>query len=170
MKEVSWSNVINTVITDEWVIKHTTFLDEWKPTSFSFYPSIKMKSKGELGEQLVAEYMRARGHHVIGRKGSGHDLIVDGYRTEIKFSVRLFDKTMFNHIAEGKDWERLIFLLINAKTEEVFVRWMSKEDFQQNIEVFSHQQGGKNGNNDDFILSESRNFLKLPFVKKMEQW
>ena len=83
---------------------------------FANYHKLGNKQKGVLGEYFVQEYMKAlKGSTVADPTDTGHDRIIDGYKTEIKFSlanstrnVININKFIINHVAIGKDWERLI--------------------------------------------------------------
>ena len=106
---------------------------------------------------------------------AGHDRVIGGIRTEIKFSLAQKDKKnngikndtfIINHVAEKKDWERLIFLGINFNSKNKFI-WFTKEDFQEHLKApdccFKKQQSGKNGGNDDYICGGKN--LKTLFTK-----
>lgn len=105
----------------------------------------------------------------------GHDRIINGYKTEIKFSCascRNYKwRFTFNHIGLGKDWKRIIFCGINGDLEEKIV-WFCKEDIPTLIAdgVLRHQQGGVEGGMDDYISSNSYSTLLLnhPLAKTLE--
>ena len=116
----------------------------------------------------------------------GYDRIINGIKTEIKFSLAQKDiknnsikpnTFIINHVSEKKDWERLIFLGINPNNTEPLLFWLSKDDFQKHIitEVccFRRQQGGKDGENDDYICSAAKviELSELPFIKSgLDEW
>jgi len=165
----SWPITINNVISEEWIIKNTEYLEKWKHTRFPYYPLLKTTVKGKLGEILVTEYMRNNGFKVSGRKNTGHDRIIDDIKTEIKISIRLKTEFICNHISLDKDWERLIFLGINAETDEYFPYFITKDNFRNNIGQFNHQQGGITVKNDDYmLLTKPPNVLS--FFQKINEW
>tara|TARA_R110002126_G_scaffold131598_1_gene275448 strand:+ start:32 stop:664 length:633 start_codon:yes stop_codon:yes gene_type:complete len=189
--------------------------NNWTHTPFEKYPEISTKNKGVFGEKVVEKYMELSGYSVESPIDTGHDRIIGGIKTEIKFSLanspmiagkndtlrgqKLInpDEFTFNHIAEGKDWDRLIFFGINPhpnqkdtnwklyhtrtssqiKPEQIRAYWMSKKDFVKHMRtfqtIFSHQQGGKKGNNDDYMAGGYRKFqdlINLPFVHDIKKW
>jgi hypothetical protein len=179
----------------------------WKDTIFEDYPALTAKNKGcTVGEPYVSAYMALEhGSTVQPPFHSDHDRIIDGYKTEIKFSLAgkerlrgqpclMLDKFAFNHIAMGKDWDRLIFMGINPTDEQCLLKehrqnigqtrherrcyFMEKKDFVKHLTSkdsapFKRQQGGEEGDNDDYIVSSSLSFYKLislPFVKHISEW
>lgn len=94
--------------------------DPWEETPFSGYRYMDNKQKGALGEMLVREYFIDLGHEVktAETSTSGYDLVIDGIRTEVKFSLAHTDiknnKTKadcftMNHVAVGKIGKDLFF-------------------------------------------------------------
>jgi len=103
-----------------------TLHNNWRDTYFEDYPRMDPKQKGHFGEKYVEGFMEIEiGAEVIPPTNTGHDRIIDGYKTEIKFSLANSVRTKdgnkliqpdtftFNHIAVEKDWERFIFFGIN---------------------------------------------------------
>jgi len=157
--------------------------NNWSDSDLSIYPPLGPKQKGSFGEKYVEGFMRVGGSVVSPPTNSGHDRVVDGYKTEIKFSLassntkaglKLIDEDSFtfNHIAIGKDWERFIFFGINPDETNPNIRggnltkpeirafYMNKRDFVNHMRkvgkhcsVFKPQQGGKKANNDDYIVT-----------------
>jgi len=158
--------------------------DPWKGTPFEGYVFISPKQKGEFGERFVSKFMTLAGYNVERAKTStaGHDRVIDGIRTEIKFSLATRkkkggvnkDKFLLNHMSECKDWERLIFFGINYKEEDCRLIWFTKEDFVKHINssdrVIRHQQAGEGGDNDDFICANVAALLECDFVKDIAEW
>lgn len=159
--------------------------DPWKETPFSGYRSMDNKQKGALGEMLVREHFIDLGHEVktAETSTSGYDLIIDGIRTEVKFSLAHTDiknnKTKtdcftMNHVAVGKNWERLIFLGVNQQSDPRFV-FTTKELFVKALnkgEYFSRQQGGKHGNNDDYMIAGAKlkKLIESEYMKGISEW
>jgi len=129
--------------------------------------------------------MGQMGYEVSPPTDPGHDRIIDGYKTEIKFSLAVSkgnqiidDKFIINHVAVGKDWERLIFCGINpqdSRSRRVQMYYFNKEDFADYIStgdrtIFKHQQSGSKVGNDDYICSSFDRFIDLPFVKEIDFW
>ena len=185
------SNIINQVsdflVKDSHWEKLSRINNNWAGDPiFENYHKLGNKQKGVLGEYFVQEYMKAlKGSTVADPTDTGHDRIIDGYKTEIKFSlanstrnVININKFIINHVAIGKDWERLIFCGINpidCGADRVRMYWFTKEDFQDYMRnnhspIFRHQQSGAKGGNDDYICVKFAEFTKLPFIKEINLW
>ena len=181
---------LNSILTDN-------LHNNWKGTLFESYVNLSTKNKGVFGEALVEQFMKKHVRcSVSSPTNVGHDRIFNGYKTEIKFSLanspmdkksgkKLInpDEFTFNHIAQYKDWDRLIFFGINPEPSQDRVNWkpgakppefraffMNKVDFQKHLpsSVFSRQQGGNDGGNDDYMVGGYNKFqalIKLPFVR-----
>ena len=160
--------------------------DPWEGTQFEGYVHLGAKQKGIYGEMFTEGMCKKSGLTVEKAFSStaGHDRVINGIRTEIKFSLAQKGKNnsiidnqfIMNHVSEKKDWQRLIFIGINFNQSPIII-WFSKEDFQSHLEsedkCFSRQQGGQNGGNDDWICSAKnlQTLFEKPFVKHgFSQW
>ena len=162
--------------------------DPWENTSFKGYVHMDPKQKGEFGEMFVEKCAQQMGFNVQRAPTStaGHDRLINNIRTEIKFSLAQKDKKnntikdntfIINHMAEKKDWERLIFVGINSNISDSIFIWFTKEDFKEHLKAdhccFKRQQSGKDGGNDDYICG-GKNLTILfeqPFIKKgFDEW
>jgi len=152
--------------------------DPWIDTPFENYVYLLNTQKGKFGEMFVERYMRNKGSVVTPRQNTGHDRMIDGYKTEIKFSLCVRsedglsnDTFIINHISKNKDWERLIFFGINYNFETSRMIWFDKEDFSSHSGLFKTQQGGKDVGNDDFMYAgHIVPLMNLPFVKTIDEW
>ena len=158
--------------------------DPWHDTMFRGYVFMSPKQKGEFGERFVSYYMKSEECLVerAATSTAGHDRVIDGILTEIKFSLATRNKKggvkkdsfIINHISRDKDWERLIFFGINSDEEDARLVWFNKEDFIANLEsdecLFAHQQGGKSIENDDFICTKVSALLAQPWVRSIDEW
>ena len=159
--------------------------DPFEETEFKGYMHMNPKQKGEYGEQRISETLRNGGYNVEPRKknpdgttDTGHDRIVDGFLTEMKFSLASkgkFDVFTLNHVSKGKNWDRLIFVGINLH-EENRMYWMSKDAFIEDVDsdkpLFSYGQGGKKIKNDDYMIT-GRNLMGLVtkgIFRTMDEW
>ena len=177
--------------------EHLQPVDNWAGTQFEGYMFVSPKQKGQRGEQYTENMMTLTGHKVEKPENTGHDRIINGIKTEIKFSLALSNKSkhgkliepgswIFNHIAIGKDWDRIILIGINPSPDnprqtpgdigksrhEINAYYMDKSDFEDNTSLFNRQQSGKDGGNDDFMIS-SKKFLELVesgSAKPIEEW
>lgn len=163
--------------------------DPWIGTPFEKYVFMQSKQKGEFGERFVSKYFELKGSEVKRAKTStaGHDRVIDGFLTEIKFSLAnrvekkgiayiKKDQFMINHLAKGKDWDRVIIFGINPIWEESHLIWFSKEDFVNNVDdpecPIVKQQGGGSADNDDYFLTGNKitNLVEYDWVKSVEEW
>jgi hypothetical protein len=160
--------------------------DPWVGTPFEGYRYMDNKQKGELGERFVSLIFRKCGYDVgfAHTSTAGYDRVINGIRTEIKFSLshtnnkkRLLKEDCFtmNHVAVGKNWERLILLAINGDPNKVRAMYMTKEDFKQALatgDYFNHQQGGNSSDNDDYMIASTKiiNLMKSRFMKELKEW
>ena len=158
--------------------------DPWEDTEFKGYVYMSPKQKGEFGERFVSYYMLITDRAVKRAETStaGHDRIIDGIKTEIKFSLATRnkkggvnkDKFIINHLACGKDWERFIFCGINPNEEDIRIFYILKADFEAHLKsddcLFNVQQGGKDSGNDDFICTKVKELLECDFVKDISEW
>jgi hypothetical protein len=186
MTDNSFMEVANQPLLQEFISKETH--DPWDNTPFQGYVHMDPKQKGHFGE-LYVELIANKKGFIVERAPTttaGHDRVINNIRTEIKFSLAQKDKKnncikdntfIINHIAENKDWERLIFVGINSNISDSILIWFTKEDFQEHLKsekcYIKRQQGGKNGGNDDYICG-GKNLISLfeqPFIKKgLDHW
>ena len=152
----------------------------WKSTAYEGYAYLDPKNKGGAGEDIIKEYIHEHCPQakITKRTSPGHDAIINGYRTEMKFSVatkRNMDyQFTFNHIGVEKDWDRIIFMGINGDTEEKAV-WFTKDDILEILKTstcLAHQQGGNGSKNDDYISANknSQILMNHPLAKTIDQW
>ena len=191
-------NLFESLVTDTNWKKLTKVNGNWhRDPTFCNYHKLGNKQKGTLGEYFVERMMKERGHDVVPPTHTDHDKIVDGIKTEIKFSLAVSegdkivkDKFIINHVAMTKDWDRLLFCGINPAMEwgNMKVRknddmphqrmrayFIEKEDFVQYMnssgnKLFKHQQSGEKGGNDDYICTNFLELVNLPFVKPIQEW
>jgi len=156
----------------------STSQNDWSGTYFENYHKLSNVGKGIIGEKIVKQYMRILKIPFVGRVNGGHDLIIDGYKTEIKISlsnINVPDRFFLNHISKGKKWERLIFIGVNRDLHTSKIVFFNKSDFVEhtnsNNNIFSYQQGGKSIQNDDYMLTGNFDkFFKLNFVYDVKDW
>jgi len=170
------------------ILKKAT-VDPFKGTVLEGYKAIGPKQKGGYGEYVISDMLKTDyGFTVEKPQNASHDRIVQGHKTEMKFSVALTDhgtggckedSFIFNHIAISKDWDRIIFCGINLELDNSHVVWMSKEDFigardsGELQKYFTPQQGGKNGGNDDYMLNgveTFKQFLNSGLARDISTW
>ena len=99
---------------------------------------------------------------------------------KLKFSLAcrkagkiLKDTFIINHVSKEKDWERLVFIGINEKEEDMRLLWFTREDFKSHIAeaYFNSQQGGKKINNDDYMCTKIEALRKSEWVHEgLSEW
>ena len=116
---------------------------------------------GAVGEMIAEKLLADLGHEVAPRTSAGHDRVVDGIKTEIKFSLasrRNYDRQFtFNHIGLNKDWQQIVFIGVNGDGELCVARY-AKESLP--LSLFVKQQGGHYSANDDYMIY-GKNSTKL---------
>ena len=132
--------------------------DAWKGSIYeSFYLMASPKSKGSRGERLAAEVMEECGHSILRKKNGklariqgdpDHDIVVDGYRTEVKLSLTwegIPDRFTWQQIRSLQNYDRIIFIGMNPNETNMW--WATKKDLEDNIFGKScyRQHGGKDG-------------------------
>lgn len=154
----------------------------WQGTPFEGYKQLNNVQKGNFGEKVVKIFMKNSGHIVEERKSitDGYDAIIDGIKTEIKFSLAQTDNVnkcikpdtfVINHVSCGKDWDRLIFLGINLD-ESFYFKYFTKDEFIKHFKdtYFNTQQGGSSSSNDDYMCSGNKLISMLHEMKDISQW
>lgn len=129
----------------------------WINTPLERYYTVGAKTKGVKGEEIAAAILKNLGYDVQPRTTPGHDRIVNGRKTEIKFSAaseRNYKwQFTFNHIGFDKDWDDIIFVGVNGDLNIHIVRYTKEE---LSTKCLSHQQGGNTSSNDDFIIAGTK--------------
>jgi len=157
--------------------------DPWVGTMFEGYVHVSAKTKGNLGEIYVEQFLVNVMNLTVKKAPSataGFDRYVNGKKVEIKFSLATrnakdptkVDKNsfVFNHVSCNKDWEILILCGINSMKDYSMI-YITKYDFINNIDrlvadsVFNIQQGGKKLKNDDYMCSNISLLKKYSIVK-----
>ena len=161
--------------------------DPWVESKFKGYIYLTPKQKGNFGECFVERYAKLHRHEVVRPttpSNGPYDRIIGGYKTEIKFSLTMGKKKpnrfIINHVARGKDWDRLIFVCINGPSDSEWeIKWFNKEDFINHLELlgseeclFRRQQGGSKGGNDDFMCSgkNPEQLISQSWVHSFSEW
>lgn len=177
MSEIKNENVLESVI----LTAMNNIINEnlWAGTPLESYALLDPKNKGIVGEEIIKTAIQKKYSIPVDKRiNPGHDAIIKGYKTEVKFSAatkRNYDyKFTFNHIGLDKDWERIIFMGINGDMT-VKIVWFTKDDIIQLIKTSNcirHQQGGNNSKNDDYIVANknSQILMNHPLAKTLQQW
>jgi hypothetical protein len=148
--------------------------DPFVNTIFRGYIFLSVTGKGSFGETLLRQYFDELGAIISGALSAGHDLIINGIRSEVKITLSKNKKYTINHMSVFKDWEEAYFIVGNPLIE-VGCYKMTKESFIEclkNEDWFARQQGGNNGNNDDYICSQKKvvNLINSRYVTKIDSW
>ena len=139
-------------------IKNIDYVNPWENTILENYYNSNPASRGSKGEKIVSAILTNLGYDVKDResKNTGHDRIINGVKTEIKFALAAERNTkygcIFNHVGMQKDWDEIIFCCINGDLEIRIIKY-TKDNLPMNL--FNTQQGGKNSNNDDYMCNST---------------
>lgn len=129
----------------------------WKGTYLENYFFLSPATKGTVGEKFISKILENNGFSVLKRINSGHDRIVNGKKAEFKFAITSNRNNLwhciFNHTSWNKDWEIIYFCCINGD-ENIRLVSFTKEELPSDL--FQHQQGGKNSDNDDYFCQGER--------------
>lgn len=124
----------------------------WAETPLEQYYALDPKKKGAQGEKIASTILTHLGYDIKPRTSVGNDILVNGVKTEIKFSAaskRNYKwQFTFNHIGFEKDWDQIIFVGVNGDLNIHISKYNKNELTKQ---FLSHQQGGSKSNNDDFM-------------------
>lgn len=161
------------------VISYLTELTSNNPlkgTILEQYKWIESRQRGSFGELYIQELCKDMNYICLDRTHTDHDMVINGVKAEIKFSVSMNGKSFtFNHITKNKDYDRLILVGVDTKCN-VEIGWITRETAIEYIDkkIMVPGQSGKNGNNDDYIYKPSieawKLFLQKPYVKDFSEW
>jgi len=143
-------------------------------TAFEDYMAMPAKSKGNLGELFVKTHCENIGLETRAvekkEKNGPFDLWVSGKKVEVKMS--LAKSWIINHIALGKDFERLVF--VGVRPDETFeMKWIEKCHLVAFVKYgmfFNKQQGGKKAKNDDWMTSGKNLLNMMAFMRPMSEF
>ena len=128
----------------------------WKNTPLENYYALNPAAKGNKAETIVSNILTSMGHKVANRENAGHDRIIDGIKTEIKFALAAERNCdwgcIFNHIGFEKDWDQILLICVNGDGNIRGVTF-NKDTFPKNL--LNHQQGGSNSTNDDYMVNST---------------
>ncbi len=118
----------------------------WAQSPFGWIRWQPSRRKGAIGERLVAGWCAARDINVLRSPDAEADRVLEGFRTEIKFST-LWDNQhyRFQQIRD-QDYQLLVCLGVSPFTAHAWV--FAKEFVISNTGVvagLSHQHGGAEG-------------------------
>lgn len=171
------NTIFQTVLETHAVEDAINLENPYKGTILETYHFLQPTQKGKFGEIFLKKVCAAIGHSLKPRLNKQHDIIINGVKGELKFSVEYGGGFRFNHIAATKDFDRLILAGIN-KDIQVDIKFIEKSDVITivNERMFNirRQQNGNKGTNDDWMITPSidewNEMISHPFVKDFTQW
>ena len=124
----------------------------WSQSPFGWIRKEAPRRKGAVGEKLVAGWCAARDINVLRSPDAEADRILEGFRTEIKFSTLWAKPTLgakqaykFQQIRD-QDYELLVCLGVSPFTAHA---WVFKKEFVMSntglVAGLSYQHGGAEG-------------------------
>jgi hypothetical protein len=169
-------------------------MKSWVKQELPKYSLLDPKKKGMYGEQFFLSCLHERTGVKWNNNNDDHDFVINGKKIELKFSVAsnkdgvgIVDKFTFNHIATHKNWDYLVLIGINPPLELAHVRRgyeyeesvrayaISKQDFVENLDyhleqgLIKHQQGGKSGGLDDYIVGDYQKILEWKGIQPLHE-
>lgn len=143
----------------------------WKNSNFEWFRSIPSpRTKGKIGEEIVALYMKQLGHIIQKPLNKDHDRIINNHKVEIKTSTTWNnkpDRFTWQQIRQNDDFDRVIFLGINPNDTQMY--WASYDDLVKNL--FCHdkyrQHKGASGGQDMFWI---QNASRLDWFSEMKDF
>lgn len=131
--------------------------NSWSGTPLEKYHALTPKKKGAYSEKFVRSYLEEKGYKVENPISSGHDFVLEGKKVGLKFGLATDRntnwRTIFNHIGLQKDWEEIIFVCVNGDCQVRMVKF-TKGNLPKKL--LSHQQGGNNSENDDYMINGAK--------------
>ena len=118
----------------------------WLQSPFGWIKSQQSRRKGAIGERLVAGWCAARDINVLRSPDAEADRVLEGFRTEIKFSTLWANQTYKFQQIRDQDYQFLVCLGVSPFTAHAWV--FEKEFVVSNIGLvagLSHQHGGAEG-------------------------
>ena len=118
----------------------------WLQSPFGWIRNQTSRRKGAIGEKLVAGWCAARDINVVRSPDAEADRVLEGFRTEIKFSTLWANQTYKFQQIRDQDYQLLVCLGISPFTAHAWV--FEKEFVVSNIGLvpgLSHQHGGAEG-------------------------
>ena len=114
------------------------------------------------------------------KSGLEYDLIVNGNKVEVKFSLaqKKRDSFMINHVKLDSEFDYLIICCVNPALNEngydIICKCITKENLDKSIKMpsvyFKRQQGGEKGGNNDWIITGEKlqKFMRSDFCEDLE--
>ena len=75
-------------VTNELSAEYSEQLEGWKDSPFRWILALPSRTRGAVGEKIVAEWLKSNGCTISRSLHSGCDRIINGINMEIKFSTR----------------------------------------------------------------------------------
>lgn len=118
----------------------------WSRSPFGWIRGQPSRRKGAIGEKLVAGWCAARDINVVRSPDAEADRILEGVRTEIKFSTLWANQSYKFQQIRDQDYELLVCLGVSPFTAHAWV--FEKRFLVSNTGLLpglSHQHGGAEG-------------------------
>jgi len=183
MVELQRDPILNNPVLKDFILNNIH--DPWSDIKHDAqgYKALGAKQKGLYGEIYARILLEESSKVVLKGTNYGHDYIVDGHKTEVKFSLAqtdsktkiiVPDRFMMNHVGVKKDWDRLLFVGINPCSKDRRVFWFTKSGIKECIKLgyFSSQSSGKQGDNDDYMCGAESllSLIRSKYAHTLDQW
>lgn len=117
--------------------------DEWDESPFGWIKQQQSRTRGKIGEQLVAGWCAAKGFDVTSSPDSDSDRVIGGLRTEIKFSTLWKNGRFKFQQLRDQNYEIVVCLGISPFDAHCWV--FPKDDLLGNPAGVRSQHGGRGG-------------------------
>lgn len=124
--------------------------DPWAQSPFAWIRTCQSRTRGKIGEQLVAGWCAAKGLDVTSSKSSQADRVIAGQRVEIKFST-LWASGVYK-FQQLRDQNYDFALLLGISPFDAHGWVVSKAELKKHVIGHTPQHTGKGGT-DTYWLS-----------------
>ena len=118
----------------------------WSQSPFGWVKSQSSRRKGAIGEKLVAGWCAARDINVLRSPDAEADRVLEGLRTEIKFSTLWGNQSYKFQQIRDQDYQLLVCLGVSPFSAHA---WVFEKEFVisqiGSVAGLSHQHGGAEG-------------------------
>lgn len=123
--------------------------DAWAGSPFAWIKSHVSRTRGKIGEQLVAGWCAAKGLDVTRATSSEHDRVIGGHKVEIKFSTLWKSGTYKFQQIRDQDYELAICLGVAPFDARCWA--IPKDVLRAHVIGHTGQHGGSSGTDTAWI-------------------
>lgn len=144
--------------------------ESWIGSSNEKVRILPSATKGAFGAKIAKNVLASIGVDTFGPGASAYDIMVDGQKTEVKFSTGMGSKGKytFQQLRKFHDFDRCIFVAVSP--EETRIWWATRTDLDEHVFAYDkcRQHGGKKGKTDTYWIKNAE--VPLKWFRDMEEW